>query len=63
VIEHLPRKCEALSSNPKTTKKKKKKKKSQGLVAHAYNPNDSRGRDQEDCSLKPIWQIVHETLS
>jgi hypothetical protein len=25
------------------------------LVAHAYNPSYLRGRDQEDCSLKPIW--------
>jgi hypothetical protein len=27
VVEHLPRKCEALSSNPSPAKKKKKKKK------------------------------------
>jgi hypothetical protein len=27
VVEHLPSKCEALSSNPSTAKKKKKKKK------------------------------------
>jgi hypothetical protein len=26
VVEHLPSKCEALSSNPSTAKKKKKKK-------------------------------------
>jgi hypothetical protein len=25
VVEHLPNKCEALSSNPRTTPKKKKK--------------------------------------
>jgi hypothetical protein len=24
-------------------------------VAHAYNPNYSGGRDQEDHSLKPAW--------
>jgi hypothetical protein len=27
--------------------------KSQALVAHAYNPSYSRGRDQEDHSSKP----------
>jgi hypothetical protein len=27
VVEHLPHKCEAFSSNPSTTKKKKKRKK------------------------------------
>jgi hypothetical protein len=26
---------------------------SRALVAHACNPSYSRGRDQEDCSLKP----------
>jgi hypothetical protein len=35
---------------------------SQVLVAHACNPNYSRGRDQEDLSLKPTRQIVWETL-
>jgi hypothetical protein len=24
-------------------------------VAHTCNPSYSRGRDQEDCSLKPVW--------
>jgi hypothetical protein len=24
-------------------------------VAHACNPSFSGGRDQEDCSLKPVW--------
>jgi hypothetical protein len=32
-------------------------------VAHAYNPSYLGGRDQEDRSLKPAWQIVFETLS
>jgi hypothetical protein len=32
-------------------------------VAHACNPSYSGGRDQEECSSKPPWQIVHETLS
>jgi hypothetical protein len=32
-------------------------------VAHAYNPSYSGSRDQEDCDLKPAWQIVLETLS
>jgi hypothetical protein len=32
-------------------------------MAHAYNASYSRGRDQEDCSWKPAWQIVHKTLS
>jgi hypothetical protein len=25
------------------------------LVTHTYNPNYSRGRDQEDRSSKPAW--------
>jgi hypothetical protein len=25
------------------------------LVAHAYNPSYSGGRDQEDCYSKPSW--------
>jgi hypothetical protein len=25
------------------------------LVAHAYNPSYSGGRDQEDRVLKPVW--------
>jgi hypothetical protein len=32
-------------------------------VAHTCNPSYSRGRDQEDCGLKPAQAIVHETLS
>jgi hypothetical protein len=28
------------------------------LVAHAYNPNYSRGRDQEDHGLKPAWENI-----
>jgi hypothetical protein len=28
---------------------------SQALVAHAYNPSYSRGRDQEDRGSKPAW--------
>jgi hypothetical protein len=28
---------------------------SQALVAHAYNPSYSGGRDQEDRGLKPAW--------
>jgi hypothetical protein len=28
----------------------------QAQVAHAYNPNYSRSRDQEDCGLEPaLW--------
>jgi hypothetical protein len=34
-----------------------------GTGAHACNPSYSGGRDQEDHSSKPAWQIVHETLS
>jgi hypothetical protein len=33
------------------------------LVAHAYNPSYSGGRDQEDHGSKPAPSIVHETLS
>jgi hypothetical protein len=33
------------------------------LVAHAYNPSYSGGRDQEDRHWKPDGQIVLETLS
>jgi hypothetical protein len=37
---------------------------SRALVAHACNLRYSRGRDQEDPSLKPTpGQIVRETLS
>jgi hypothetical protein len=32
-------------------------------VAHICNPSYSGGRYKEDCSLKPAWQIVCETLS
>jgi hypothetical protein len=31
----------------------KNKQRSQALVAHAYNPSYSGGRDQEDCGSKP----------
>jgi hypothetical protein len=31
----------------------KKKKPSQVPEAHTYNPSYPRGRDQEDCGLKP----------
>jgi hypothetical protein len=31
-------------------------------VAHICHPSYSGGRDQEDHSLKPPGQIVHETL-
>jgi hypothetical protein len=34
-----------------------------GSVTHACNPSYSGGRDQEDHSSKPGWQIVCETLS
>jgi hypothetical protein len=27
----------------------------QALVAHDHKPGYLRGRDQEDCSLKPAW--------
>jgi hypothetical protein len=39
-----------LSSNPSTIIKKTK---NWALVAHAYNPSYSGGRDQEDLGLKP----------
>jgi hypothetical protein len=32
-----------------------------GTVAHAYNPNYSRGGDQEDLSLRSAWQKVSKT--
>jgi hypothetical protein len=34
------------------------------LVAHAYNPSYSRGREQEDCGLKLAWakQLVKAHL-
>jgi hypothetical protein len=35
---------------------KNKTKPQAGHQAHAYNPNNSRGRDQEDYSLKPAWE-------
>jgi hypothetical protein len=25
------------------------------MVAQAYNPSNSGGRDQEDCGLRPVW--------
>jgi hypothetical protein len=28
------------------------------VLAHAYNPNYSGGRDQEDCSLRPAWANI-----
>jgi hypothetical protein len=28
---------------------------SPALMAHAYNPSYSGGRDQEDCGSKPAW--------
>jgi hypothetical protein len=63
VAEHLPSKCEALSSNSSPAKKKKWRKYATGLIrnqswvpmAHTYNPSYSGGRDQEDCGLKPAW--------
>jgi hypothetical protein len=33
------------------------------LVAHACNSSYPGGRDQKDCSSKPAWEIVPETLS
>jgi hypothetical protein len=35
----------------------------QAPVAHTYNPSYSRGRDLEARGLKPVRQIVRETLS
>jgi hypothetical protein len=32
-------------------------------MVHAYNPSYSRGRDQDNCSLKPAQAIVCQTLS
>jgi hypothetical protein len=42
-------KCEALSSNLN------QKKKSWVLVAHAYNPSYSGGKDQEDHGSQSAW--------
>jgi phosphate/sulfate permease len=57
VVVHQPSKCKTLSSKPQYKKKKKKKKIntifSWMLVAHAYNPSYSGGRDKEDQGLKP----------
>jgi hypothetical protein len=33
------------------------------ILAHAYNPSYSGGRDQEDCGSKQPRQIVCKTLS
>jgi hypothetical protein len=33
------------------------------VVAHVCNPSYSRGRDQEEHSLKPAWANSSETLS
>jgi hypothetical protein len=58
VVEHLPSKLEALSSNPSAAKKKKmlyireKYTFNWEPVAHVCNPSYSGGRDQEDCGLK-----------
>jgi hypothetical protein len=35
----------------------------QAPVAHVCNPSYSGGRDQEDCSSKPAWEIFQETVS
>jgi hypothetical protein len=61
VVEYLPSKCKALSSNSSTAKKKKKKKgqviknykRSQATVVHTCNPSYLGGCDQEDHSLRP----------
>jgi hypothetical protein len=45
VVEHLPSKCEALSSNPGWVP-----------VAQACNPTYSGGRDQEDQDSKPALE-------
>jgi hypothetical protein len=50
VVEYLPSKCEALSSNSSTTTRQKR-----GASAHAYNPSYSGGRDQEDHGSAPAW--------
>jgi hypothetical protein len=33
------------------------------LVAHAYNPSYSGGRDQEDRNSKPVWANSSQTLT
>jgi hypothetical protein len=56
VVERLPRKCETPSSNPippKTTKIMRQC--IWVLVAHAWNPSYSGGRDQEDHNSEPAW--------
>jgi hypothetical protein len=35
---------------------------SRALVAHAFNPSYSGGKDQEDRGWKPACEIVYETL-
>jgi hypothetical protein len=47
----------------KKRKEGKQKKINQVLVVHTCNPSYSGGRDQEDGSLKPAWEIVCKTLS
>jgi hypothetical protein len=58
VVEKLPNKYKALSSNPSSDPLRKKVKDipktrtSQVLVADAYNPSYLEGRDQEDHGSK-----------
>jgi hypothetical protein len=49
VVQHLPSKCEALSSNPSTTKKKKKKneKNQKGHGGPWCNPGYVGGRSRK----------------
>jgi hypothetical protein len=47
--------CIGVSTSKKKKRTTKKKYQNKKPVAHAYNPNYSGGRDQEDHSLKPAW--------
>jgi hypothetical protein len=53
VVECLPSKNKALSSNPSAAKKKKKKVKP-GMVVHVYNPSYSRGWGRRISNLRTI---------
>jgi hypothetical protein len=61
VVEHVPSKLTALSSNSSTINNKKKKKERKkekalklGVVAHTYNLNTA----ERILSLRPAWTIL-----
>jgi hypothetical protein len=53
MVEHLPRKCEALNLKPQYC---------WAPGAHASNPSYSGGREQEVRSRSQLRQIIHKTL-